>query len=335
MGQVKKSQKLIAFPEADDRRVLRACRVLVEEQIARPLLVGNEEVIRHTAQEANIDLTGIQIHDVASNTTEVEVGVKELLAARGRRGMTATRARQLMMTDPTTVAFMMLRRGQVDGAIAGIHHGYPETIRMALKLVGLAPGVSTAAGVHALIGPKHGPLFFADTSVNIAPDAPLIADIAIMTARFARELGIEPKLALISFSNLGGSSHPYARKVNDAARIVKQREPDLMCEGEIQAQVALDEALRKRYWPHSELEGTPNVFILQSLGAGNAVYQFLCRLGGFDEIGPVLLGLRKPVTVISPRAPVNRIVQMAAMTALHAIKGTEWASASVRPSAAE
>jgi malate dehydrogenase (oxaloacetate-decarboxylating)(NADP+) len=335
VGQVKKSQKLIAFPEADDRRVLRACRVLVEEQIARPLLVGNEEVIRHTAQEANIDLTGIQIHDVASNTTEVEVGVKELLAARGRRGMTATRARQLMMTDPTTVAFMMLRRGQVDGAIAGIHHGYPETIRMALKLVGLAPGVSTAAGVHALIGPKHGPLFFADTSVNIAPDAPLIADIAIMTARFARELGIEPKLALISFSNLGGSSHPYARKVNDAARIVKQREPDLMCEGEIQAQVALDEALRKRYWPHSELEGTPNVFILQSLGAGNAVYQFLCRLGGFDEIGPVLLGLRKPVTVISPRAPVNRIVQMAAMTALHAIKGTEWASASVRPSAAE
>jgi len=154
-----------------------------------------------------------------------------------------------------------------------------------------------------------------------------------MTARFVRELGIEPKVALISFSNLGGSPHPYARKVAEAARIVREREPELECDGEIQAQVALDVALREKYWPHCTLKGVPNVFVLQSLGAANSVYQFLSRLANFDEIGPVLLGLRKPVTVLSPRAPINRIVQMAATTALHAIKGSNWASASIFPSA--
>ena len=327
LAQVKKTKKTLAFPESDDPRILRACRILLDDDIAQPILVGSAEMIERTAHAAGVDLSGIQIVDIAEETEATELGVRELLEARGLRGMTAPRARQLMLTDPTTVAFMMVRRGAVDGAVAGIHHGYPETLRMALKLIGLSQGVSTAAGVHCLVDQKHGPLFFADTSINIAPDGPMIADIAIMTARFVRELGIEPKVALISFSNLGGSSHRYARKVNEAAKLVREREPDLMCDGEMQAQVALDESLRKRYWPHSRLEGIPNVFVLQSLGAANSVYQFLVRLGGFDEIGPVLLGLRKSVTVISPRAPVNRIVQMAAMTALHAIRGNEWSSA--------
>jgi len=330
VAQVRKSRKSIAFPESDDRRILRACRVIAEEQIAKPVLIGNTDTILRRAEEEGVSLKGVEIVDVASRAEQVDAAVRDLLEARGRRGMTAPRARNLILNDPTTVALMMVRRGEVDGAIAGIHHGYPETIRMALKLVGLAEGVSTPAGVHALVGAKHGPLFFADTSVNIAPDAPLLAEIAIMTARFVRELGIEPKVAMISFSNMGGSDHRYARKVNEATRIVHEREPDLVCEGELQAQVALDEALRQQYWPHSKLKGMPNVFVLQSLGAANSVYQFLSRLGGFDEIGPVLLGLKSPVTVISPRAPVNRIVEMAAMTALHAIKGPHWATSRLK-----
>ena len=331
---VKRSKKTIVFPEADDRRVLRACRILVDDDIARPIVVGKTAVIQKTAEEAGVDLKDIEIIDIENRSIEnLEEDVKVLLEARGRRGMTATVARQLLTTDPTTVGMMMVRKGAVDGVIAGIHHGYPETIKMALKLVGLAPNVTTAAGVHILVPPRGGPLFFADTSVNIAPDAAGLAQITIMTARFVRELGIEPKVALISFSNLGGSEHPYARKVNEAARIVREREPDLECDGEMQAQVALDEALREKYWPHCRLKGTPNVFVLQSLGAANSVYQFLTKLGHFDEIGPVLLGLNKPVTVISPRAPVNTIVHMAAMTVLHALRGTNWATASLRPPA--
>jgi malate dehydrogenase (oxaloacetate-decarboxylating)(NADP+) len=328
VGQVKKTNKTLAFPESDDPRILRACRILVEEEIAKPVLIGSTAAIEKRAAEEGVSLKGIEIVDVAKQQ-RVDAGVRELLEARGRRGLTEPRARVLMLNDPTTVAMMMVRRGEVDGAIAGIHHGYPETIRMALKLVGLAEGVNTPAGVHVLIGNKYGPLFFADTSINIAPDAPLLADIAIMTARFVRELGIEPKVAMISFSNMGGSPHRYARKVNEATRIVREREPDLICEGELQAQVALDEELRNRYWPHSKLKGMPNVFVLQSLGAANSTYQFLSRIGGFDEIGPVLLGLRRPVMVISPRAPVNRIVQMAAMTVLHSIKGAHWATARI------
>jgi len=330
---VKRSKKTIVFPEADDRRILRACRILADEGIVNPVLVGFPDVIRKSAEEAGVSLEGVEVVDINTRGAQLEEDARLLLQARGRRGMTATRARQLLTTDPTTVAMMMVRRGVVDGAVAGIHHGYPETIRMALKLIGLADGVHTAAGVHILVPPKGGPLFFADTSVNIAPDGPQIAQIAIMTARFVRELGIEPKVALISFSNLGGSPHPYARKVAEAARIVREREPELECDGEIQAQVALDVALREKYWPHCTLKGVPNVFVLQSLGAANSVYQFLSRLANFDEIGPVLLGLRKPVTVLSPRAPINRIVQMAATTALHAIKGSNWASASIFPSA--
>ena len=301
----------------------------MEENIAKPILIGRTDSILAKAEEEGVSLKGIEIVDI-KKMGRVDEAVRDLLEARGRRGLTEPRARVLALNDPTTLAMLMVRRGEVDGTIAGIHHGYPETIRMALKLIGLAEGVNTPAGVHVLIGNKHGPLFFADTSVNIAPDGPLLAEIAIMTARFVRELGIEPRVAMISFSNMGGSPHPFARKVNTAVRIVHEREPDLICEGEFQAQVALDEELRNRFWPHAKLEGMPNVFVLQSLGAANSTYQFLSRLGDFEEIGPVLLGLKRPVTVISPRAPVNRIVQMAAMTVLHSIKGPHWASASIK-----
>ncbi|HPB95064.1 MAG TPA: NADP-dependent malic enzyme, partial [Polyangiaceae bacterium] len=198
MGKVKKTNKTIAFPESDDPRILRACRVLVEEDIAKPVLVGDTEAIQLRAAHEGVSLRGMEIVDLEKQD-RIDAAVADLLEARGRRGLTEPRARQLALRDPTTVAMLMVRRGEVDGAIAGIHHGYPETIRMALKLVGLAEGVNTPTGVHILVGNKHGPLFFADTSVNIAPDAPLLADIAIVTARFVRELGIEPKVAMISF----------------------------------------------------------------------------------------------------------------------------------------
>jgi malate dehydrogenase (oxaloacetate-decarboxylating)(NADP+) len=327
--QVKVAPKRIAFPEADDPRVLRACRVLVDDHIARPVLIGSADAIRKAAAETGIDLANIEIVEMAGRDG-LDQDVASMLEARGRRGLNATVARSLLTTDPTTVAFMMVRKGTVDGAVAGIHHGYPESIRTAMKLIGLAEGVRTATGVHILVS-KTGPLFFADTTVNIAPDGSLLADIAIMAARFVRELGLEPKVAMLSYSNFGQSSHPWARKVSEAVALIRKREPDLQCDGEMQAQVALDEALRDRYWPHSTLEGMPNVLVFPSLGAANTAYQLVSRIAGIDEIGPVLLGLRKPVTVISPRAPVNTIVQMAAMTALHVIKGTDWRRASVLP----
>jgi malate dehydrogenase (oxaloacetate-decarboxylating)(NADP+) len=325
--QVKASVRTLVFPEADDPRVIRACRVLVDDGIAKPVLLGSPDKIEAAAKECSIDLKGIEVVDIAKRTT-IEQDIQEILQVRGRHGMTVSLARQLITTDPTVVALMMVRKGLVDGAVAGIHHGYPETIRMALKLVGVSEGVKTVAGVHVMVT-KNGPMFFADTTVNIDPSAQHLADIAIMTARFTRELGIEPHVAMLCFSNFGTSTHPEAQKIREAVKLIRSREPELDCDGEIQAQVALDDALRTKMWPQCKLKAQPNVLVFPNLGAANTAYQLVARLGAAEEIGPVLLGLRRPVTVISPRARVNTIVQMAAMTALHGIKGSAWGRASL------
>jgi malate dehydrogenase (oxaloacetate-decarboxylating)(NADP+) len=166
---------------------------------------------------------------------------------------------------------------------------------------------------------KRGPVFFADTTVNVSPDAATLADIALMTARFAADLGVEPHVALLSFANFGSSSDPEARKVADAVRILREREPGLDVEGEMQVQIALDPEARAESWPHSTLRGEANVLVFPNLGAGNTAYQLLARMGGADEIGPVLLGLRKPVTVVPPGCSVETIVQMTAMTGLQSL----------------
>jgi malate dehydrogenase (oxaloacetate-decarboxylating)(NADP+) len=330
---VKRQPKTIAFPEAEDPRVLRACRIIVDDGVAKPLLIGHGSRIQAVAKEVGTDLRGVEILDLDKRPAQdIDRDVEALLAVRGRRGISAPVARDLMTDDPTAIAMMMTRTGAVDGAVAGIHHGYPETIRMALQLVGLADGIHTAAGVHILVS-KKGPLFFADTTINISPETSLIADIAIMAARFVRELGIEPKVAMLSFANFGQSPHPYARDIYEATQMVKQRAPGLECDGEMQAQVAFDRAMREKYWPHSTLKSEPNLFVFPNLAAANTAYQLVARIAGIDEIGPVLLGLRRPITVVPPQAPVNTIVQMTAMTALHAIKGSHWAVASIAPTA--
>jgi len=177
-------------------------------------------------------------------------------------------------------------------------------------------------------------MFFADTTVNIAPDAATLADIALMTARFARDIGVEPHVAMLSFANFGGSRASEAVTVADAVELIHARDPELDVDGEMQVQIALDPVARALTWPQSTLRGEANVLIFPNLAAGNTAYQLLGRLGGVDEIGPVLLGLRKPVTVVPPSCSVETIVQMTAMTGLQALTRTgQWTS--VRPPEAE
>jgi malate dehydrogenase (oxaloacetate-decarboxylating)(NADP+) len=315
--RVAREPKRIAFASANDDRVLRSLRILVDERIARPVVLGNEDVLRAKAASLDLKLDGIEFVGIGEEP-RLSAGVAELLALRGRRGMTASKARALLERDTTVAGLMMVRLGEVDGVVAGMEHGYPETIRLALQLVGPSDGLRAASGVHVVVT-KRGPLFFADTTVNISPDAAMLADIALMTARFAREVGVEPHIALLSYANFGSSDHPEARKVAEAVRIIRQREPNLDVEGEMQAQIALDPEARARSWPQATLRGEANVLIFPNLGASNTAYQLVARLGGGDEIGPVLLGLRKPVTVVPPACSVETIVQMTAMTALQAV----------------
>jgi malate dehydrogenase (oxaloacetate-decarboxylating)(NADP+) len=317
ISRVAHQPRRIAFASAENERVLRSLRVVVEDRVARPVVLGNEKALRARAESLDIKLDGVEFVGMGERPN-LSAHVAELLALRGRRGMTAPKARALLESDATVAGLMMVRLGEVDGLVAGLEHGYPETIRLALQLVGPSDGTRAAAGVHVVVT-KRGPVFFSDTTVNISPDASMLADIALMTARFAREMGVEPHVALLSYANFGSSSHPEALKVAEAVRIIRQRDPGLDVEGEMQVQIALNPEARERDWPHATLRGEANVLVFPNLGAGNTSYQLLARLGGSDEIGPVLLGLRKPVTVVPPGCSVETIVQMTAMTALQSL----------------
>lgn len=309
--------KRIVFASAEDDRVLRSLHMMVEDRVARPVVLGNEKALRAKAESLDVKLDGVEFVELSAGR-DLSAHVAELLALRGRRGMTGPKARALLESDATVAGLMMVRRGEVDGMVAGLEHGYPETIRLALQLVGRSDGTRAAAGVHVVVT-KRGPVFLADTTVNISPDAATLADIALMTARFAREIGVEPHVALVSFANFGSSDHPEAQKAAEAARIAREREPGLDVEGEMQVQIALDPEARAAVWPHATLRGEANVMIFSNLAAGNTAYQLIARMGGADEIGPVLLGLRKPVTVVPPGCGVDTIVQMTAMTALQSL----------------
>ncbi len=324
--RVAREPKRIVFAGAEDPRVLRALEMMIEDGIARPLVLGNEKALREQAEGLDVKLDGVEFVALATRPS-LEAETQALLARRGRRGMTGPNARALLATDATVAGLMMVREGYADGLVAGLDHGYPETIRLALQLVGPGDGRRAAAGVHVVVT-KRGPVFFADTTVNIAPDAATLADIALMTARFAREVGVEPHVAMLSFANFGSSRHPEAVTVSDAVAIVRGRDAELDVDGEMQAQIALDPAARARTWPQSTLRGEANVLIFPNLSASNTAYQLLGRIGGSDEIGPVLLGLRKPVTVVPPSCSVETIVQMTAMTALQALtRAGQWTSA--------
>jgi malate dehydrogenase (oxaloacetate-decarboxylating)(NADP+) len=320
--RVARSPLRIAFAEPDDDRVLRALPQLVEDHVARPVLLGDEKAIRARADVLGVRLDGVEfvaLHDRGGQERDVSA----LLELRGRKGLTAPLARREVMEDATTTALLMVRAGDVDGLVAGLEHGYPETIRRALQLIGTADGVRAVAGAHVLVT-KQGPLVLADTTVNIEPDADTLCDIAAMAARFARALGLEPHVAMLSFANFGQSDHPESRKVARAVRLLQKKEPALDVDGEMQVQVALDPDARQRVWPHAGLQGAANVLVFPNLAAGNAAYQLMARAGGADEIGPVLLGLRRPVTVVPPGATIEGIVRMTAFTALQVSDGVRY-----------
>jgi malate dehydrogenase (oxaloacetate-decarboxylating)(NADP+) len=316
--RVSREPKRVLFSDGDDERVLRALPVLIEEKIARPVLIGDEKELRLRAEALEIDLTGVEFVPLIGRPS-FDHEVAALLQARGRRGMSAAYAKLLLQTDPMTVSLMMLRERLADGAVVGLQHTYPDTIRAALQLLGTSNGAHTACGVHVLLT-KKGPLFLADTSVNPDPDAKTLAETALLTAHFAKELGVEPHIALVSYSNFGASRSSEAVKSAEAVALVKARAAGLDIDGEMQVQLALDPEARQRVWPQSTLHGAANVLVFPNLAAANTAYQLLGAAGGAEAIGPVLLGLGRPLTVVPPTGNAETIVQMTAMTVLQALE---------------
>ncbi|HJK93918.1 MAG TPA: NADP-dependent malic enzyme [Polyangiaceae bacterium LLY-WYZ-15_(1-7)] len=313
-SMARKDPRRVVFPEGEEDTILRAADIVESEGIARPVLIGRPAVMRARAEELGVDLEGVEIVD-RSALPALDEYAEALWTLRRRKGMTRARARRALEKSRTAYGMMMVQRGEVDGLVSGLTSPYPDTIRPALQIVGVAEGVRRACGCYMVVA-KEGVKFFADTTVNIDPDAETLAEVAVLTADLVRELGIEPRLAMLSFSNFGDAPHPHQRKVSEATARVKRLRPDLQVEGEMQADVALLESARGPY-PFASLEGAANVLIFPNLSAGNIAYKLLSAMGS-EVIGPLVLGMRRPVNVLQQGASVSTVVHMTALTVARA-----------------
>ncbi|HEX9841155.1 MAG TPA: NADP-dependent malic enzyme [bacterium] len=308
----------VVFPEARNETILRACHQIVLEGIARPILVGDEERVRERAEELRLSLEGVEILDNRTSPLKNAFG-DALYEARKRKGILQNQAR-LIMERPVDFALMMLKTGQADSFVGGITRAYPEIIRPALQVIGIRPEVKSVAGFYVILY-RDRMLFLADTTVNMNPAPPVLADIAINTARAARFFGQTPKVAFLSYSNFGSVHNADLQRILDALAIVRQREPGLMADGEMQAQYAINAALRQQHYPFSELQGPANVLIFPNLHAANIAYRLLCELSEGEIIGPILAGMQQPVCVLSQESLVQDVVNMTALSIVEAEEG--------------
>lgn len=312
--------KTIVFPEGDNPKILKACAQMLDESIAEPILLGKRERITHLIQELGLEqsLAGVRMVD-PHISPKLEEYTKMWTKLRERKGMTLRRARELLV-QRSYYGCMMVKAGDADGLLNGISRSYPEAIRPAIQIVGVRPG-SKVAGIYMIIM-KRRVLFFADTTVNIDPSAEDLADIAIYTADLSQQFVDEaPKVAMLSFSNFGSNTHPYAQKVARAVEIAKAKRPELMIDGEMQADTALVPDIIRENYPFSSLKEPANILIFPDLQSGNIAYKLMMRLGGAEAIGPILLGMQKPVNVLQQNSDVEDVVNMAAITVIGAQRG--------------
>ncbi|MDQ7801383.1 MAG: NADP-dependent malic enzyme [Armatimonadota bacterium] len=312
--KARRDPKRIVFSEGEEPKILRAAAIVAQEGIATPLLLGREAVVRARMEELRIN-GAIQVVD-PDRFDGLEAYAQELYRLRQRKGVTLREARTLIR-QPNYFGAMMVRRGDADGFVAGLTYHYPDVIRPALQVIGPGPGVSRVAGLYLMILDGRAYLF-TDPTVNIDPTEEELAEIAIMAADKAREFDLEPRVAMISFSNFGSTRHPRSDKVARATELVKEARPDLMVDGEMMADVALSPELRAEDYPFSALVGEANVLVFPSLEAANVAYKLVQRLGGAVAVGPILMGMAKPVHVLSRGAEVSDVVNITAIAVVDA-----------------
>ncbi len=311
----KRTPKRILFPEGDEPKILKAAQILVDEGIARPVLIGEESKIRAAAAKIDVDLSGMDIVDNFTDPRTPKL-VEKYHQMRQRKGITLAEARSIMKRREP-FAMMLVHEGYADGVVSGLTKPYSDSLRPALEIIGVEGKGQRAAGMHIVVT-RRGTMLFADTTVNIEPDANTLAEIAIKTADIAVMLDITPKIAMLSFSNFGTSRHPAAERVAEATRIVKRLRPELEIDGEMQLDTALDTELRAENFEFATLEGQANIFIFPDLNSGNIGYKLMSQLGQAEVIGPILLGMRRPINVLQLGSSVSAIVNLATITVLKA-----------------
>ncbi len=305
----------VVLPEGHNSTIIRAASHMVEDGVAHPILLGRPERVREKADSMGVSLDGVEIVYAAALEEKRREYADRLFEKRGRRGLTLSEARWNLY-KPVYYAAAMVADGEADAMVAGIEANYGEILRPSLQTIGVADGVRRVSGLYLLAFPNRELLFLADTTVNIDPDARTLADIALQTANFARELQIEPRIAMVSFSNFGSVDHAEARKMAEAVALVRESHPDLEIDGEMQADTAVNAVKLKNIYPFSYLTKPANVLVFSGLAAANAAYKLLDCLGGADVIGPILLGMKEPVHILQRGSSLQDVLNLATVASV-------------------
>ena len=318
MNRAKSNPKKIVFAEADELDVLKAAQISYEEGIASPILLGNRATIKHLMKELEFDAdVPIIDQNEKASLKKREAYAQRFWEMRQRRGCTLYGARSRMHSRNYFGA-MMVREGEADGMISGYSRAFPSVVKPIFESIGRASGVSKAATVHVMIT-SRGPMLLADTSINIDPSAEELAEITRMTARLAQAFNIEPVIALLSYANFGSSNDRKALKVREAIRMLHEQDPELVVDGEIQTDFALNQRLRQSRFPFSKLAGKEvNTLIFPNLESANITYKLIKELNASDTIGPIMLGLRRPVHILQMGSSVEEMVNMTAVAVVDA-----------------
>ncbi len=313
--KAQQNPKKVVFPEGEEEKIIRAANAAYDDNIAKPILLGNEQNIKTRIEDLGYELNKFEIID-PETTKKNEQYSEVFYKKRQRKGITPRDVKALMH-DPNYFAAMMVEMGDADAMVGGLTQHYPQTIRPALQCIGVKEGLKVVSGMYIVII-KRKVYFFADCTVNVDPTSEQLAEIAINAADAVKEFDIVPKIAMLSFSNFGSAPYPQTIKVSNSVKIVKQKRPDLIIDGEMQADTAVVAEKMEKEYPFSSLKGGANVLIFPTLEAGNIAYKLLQRLTDATVIGPVLMGMKKPVHVIQRGDTVNDIINMTAIAVVGA-----------------
>ena len=308
--------KRVVFPEGENEKILRACHVLVDEKVARPILLGNEQAIRAKAAELGVSLDGVSLVDVEKSSRH-ESYLESYYRIRQRRGVTLTEARELIK-NRNVFGSLMVHLGDADALVSGVTQHYPDTLRPALQVIKVREDIHRVSGLYVLLTRKGDLLFLADCSVNIEPTAEELAEIALCAAEVARRFQVEPRVAMLSFSNFGSTEHPLSRKVRRATQIVQERDPLLIVDGEVMPDTAVKPEILEQEYPFSKLQGAANVLIFPELQSATIACKLLTHVGEAEPIGPILMGMSKPVYVLPRGADTDAIVNIATLAVVDA-----------------
>jgi malate dehydrogenase (oxaloacetate-decarboxylating)(NADP+) len=316
-NKAKQSPKRVVFAEADNYKILRSAQIVKEEGIATPILLGNIDRIKQIMRENDLDLDDVQIIDPREGCENMEEYAEYLYKKRQRRGITLFEARKLLI-DRNYYGACMVQFGRADALISGLTKNYVTTIKPALQIIGTEEGVNRVAGMYMMITEK-GPVFFGDTTVNENPTVQELVDITVLIERSVKQFNIAPRVALLSYSNFGSNEGPIPEKTRETVRVLHKQYPDMVVDGDMQANFALNSDLLADNFPFSTLNGKPaNTLIFPNLESGNIAYKLLQEIGGAEAVGPILLGLKKPVHVLQLGSSVREIVNMVTIAVVDA-----------------